>query len=44
MAGEYVHMVTIRKTPRSTSNDQIQAIGPKGLPGYYEFEPFSAIS
>jgi predicted xylose isomerase-like sugar epimerase len=28
----------------STNHDQIQAIGAKGVAGYYEFEPFSAIS
>ena len=44
MAGGYVHMVTIRNTPLSTNQDQIEAIGAKGVAGYYEFEPFSAIS
>ena len=44
MPDGYVHMVTIRKTPLSTNHDQIEAIGPKGVAGYYEFEPFSAIS
>ena len=40
----YVHMVTIRNTPLSTKDDEIQAIGAKGVAGSYEFEPFSAIS
>ena len=44
MAGGYAHMVTIRNTPLSTKGDQIEAIGSKGVAGYYEFQPLSAIS
>ena len=44
MAGGYVHMVTIRNTPLSTNQSQIEAIGAKGMAGYYEFEPVSATS
>jgi hypothetical protein len=32
------------QTSLSTKGDQIQAIGPKGVAGSYEFDPFSAIS
>jgi hypothetical protein len=32
------------KTPPSAKDDQMHAIGLKGVAGYYEFKPFSAIS
>jgi hypothetical protein len=44
MASWYGFKGQALQTPPSAKDDEIQAIGAKGLAGYYEFEPFSAFS
>lgn len=42
--GRYVEVVVGIKTSLKYQSVRFQAIGAKGLAGYYEFEPFSAVS